>query len=234
MDPEAQRINFDEADRRYAELKRRYDAGEVSDEGFDEQRRSLMVRDEKGRWWAKSRKTGEWHYYDGNVWVNATPPYEPSKSSREPHELSIHKPSIDELIQICDKYNGPRFYVGDAIPGKALSVARSRFPIPADERVAALVDASRLLAKGFGLAVCEEGLRWRSETRSVRVKRRFLGWRDFAEISIKVHPPRMRSMYSVEIGKGNVFVAHDRDMVHDRLVQLLVEIQTLMKASLTG
>lgn len=233
MDSEEQAISFDEADRRYAELKRQYDAGEVSDEGFDEQRRSLMVRDEKGRWWAKSRKTGEWHYYDGNVWVNAIPPYEPPKSSREPHGPFIHQPSIDELIQICDKYNGPRFYVGDAIPGKALSAARSRFPIPDDERMAALVDTSRLLGKGFGLAVCEEGLRWRSDTPLLRT-RRFLGWRDFAEVSIKAHPSRIGSMYRLEIGKGNVFVAHDRDMDHDRLVQLLVEIQTLMKASLTG
>src|SRR3712207_5999438 len=74
MDFEARAATFQEADRRYAELKRRHDAGEVSDEEFDEQRRRLMVRDEGGRWWAKSRETGEWHYYDGTAWIKDTPP----------------------------------------------------------------------------------------------------------------------------------------------------------------
>lgn len=37
-----------------------------------------MVQDAEGRWWAKHRETGEWHYYDGNAWVRGTPPgYQP-------------------------------------------------------------------------------------------------------------------------------------------------------------
>jgi hypothetical protein len=34
----------------------------------------MMVQDAEGRWWAKHRETGEWHYYDGNAWVRGTPP----------------------------------------------------------------------------------------------------------------------------------------------------------------
>ena len=74
MDFRERKIGFREADRRYAALKRQHEAGTISDEQFDAQRRRLMVQDNEGRWWAKSRRTGEWHYHDGNSWVRGTPP----------------------------------------------------------------------------------------------------------------------------------------------------------------
>lgn len=46
----------------------------MSDEEFDAERRRLVVRDDEGRWWAKSRKTGEWNYHDGSAWVRGAPP----------------------------------------------------------------------------------------------------------------------------------------------------------------
>src|SRR4051794_28204030 len=67
-------IDFREADRRYGEFKRQLDAGTISDEEFDTQRRRLMVQDDEGYWWAKSRNTGQWHYHDGSAWVQGTPP----------------------------------------------------------------------------------------------------------------------------------------------------------------
>src|SRR5919202_2442200 len=78
MDFKRHKIDFQEADRRYAELKRQLDTGVMSAEEFDVQRRQLMVQDDEGRWWAKSRKTGEWNYHDGNAWGRGTPPgYQP-------------------------------------------------------------------------------------------------------------------------------------------------------------
>ena len=74
MDFREREVDFREADRRYAELTRQRDAGSISDEEFDAQRQQLMVRDDEGRWWAKSRKTGEWNYRDGDTWVRGTPP----------------------------------------------------------------------------------------------------------------------------------------------------------------
>jgi len=65
---------FEEADRRYAELKGLYDAGEITEEEFDEQLKRSMVQDEGGRWWSKARQSGEWHYNDGRAWVRGTPP----------------------------------------------------------------------------------------------------------------------------------------------------------------
>jgi hypothetical protein len=74
MDFREREMGFREADRRYAELKGQLDAGTISTEEFDAQRRRLMVQDDEGRWWAKSRKSGEWNYRDGDTWVRGTPP----------------------------------------------------------------------------------------------------------------------------------------------------------------
>src|SRR5919199_169412 len=80
MDFKEREIDFREADRRYAELKRQLDAGTISTEEFDAQLRQLMVQDDGGRGWAKSRKTGEWNYHDGSAWVRGTPPgYQPPR-----------------------------------------------------------------------------------------------------------------------------------------------------------
>src|SRR5215218_8521183 len=66
--------SFEEVDRRYAQLKRLQHSGEITQEEFDEQLKRSMVQDERGRWWSKSRKSGEWHYNDGNAWIPGTPP----------------------------------------------------------------------------------------------------------------------------------------------------------------
>ena len=73
MDFRGQEVDFQGADRRYEELKRQRDAGSISEEEFDEQLKNLMVQDESGRWWVKSRKSGEWHYNDGSSWIVGTP-----------------------------------------------------------------------------------------------------------------------------------------------------------------
>ena len=66
--------DFQEADRRYAELRRRYDLREIGDEEFDAELQQLMVRDESGNWWTKDRGTGEWMYHDGTDWTPGVPP----------------------------------------------------------------------------------------------------------------------------------------------------------------
>jgi hypothetical protein len=74
MDFRDHEIDFEEADRRYAELKRQHDAGTIDDEEFEAQRQRLMVQDDEGRWWAKYGRSGEWHYRDGVTWTRGTPP----------------------------------------------------------------------------------------------------------------------------------------------------------------
>ncbi len=92
MDFRESAIDFREADRRYAELKGQLDAGTISAEEFDAQRRRLMVRDDKGRWWAKSRNTGVWNYHDGSNWVRGTPPgYGPPGTLPEEENVTDHR-----------------------------------------------------------------------------------------------------------------------------------------------
>lgn len=74
MDFRKRELDFEEADRRYAELAEQRDAGSISDEEFDEQRQRLMVRDDEGHWWAKLGESGEWHYRDEGTWIPGTPP----------------------------------------------------------------------------------------------------------------------------------------------------------------
>ena len=81
MDFRGRKIDFRDADGRYAELKRQLDAGTITTKEFDVQLRQLMVQDDEGRWWAKSRQTGEWNYHDGSAWVRGTPPgYQPPRT----------------------------------------------------------------------------------------------------------------------------------------------------------
>lgn len=93
MDFEERKIDFREADRRYAELNRQLDAGSISTEDFEAQRRLLMVQDDEGRWWAKSRKTGEWNYHDGSAWVRGIPPgYQPVAGGPPTERAPEHRP----------------------------------------------------------------------------------------------------------------------------------------------
>jgi hypothetical protein len=81
---EGRQVDFDDVDRRYAELKRQYDSGMINADQFDEQLRALMIQDEQGRWWAKSRETGVWSYYDGSRWVQGDPPRRPPVRTADP------------------------------------------------------------------------------------------------------------------------------------------------------
>jgi hypothetical protein len=74
MDYREREVDFQEADRRYAELKRQLDAGIISAEEFAAHRQQLMVQDDEGRWWAKLGESGEWYYHDGSTWAQGTPP----------------------------------------------------------------------------------------------------------------------------------------------------------------
>jgi hypothetical protein len=73
-------MTFAEVDQRYLALKQQFDAGDLSEEEFDDALRALMIQDELGRWWAKARDSGQWNYYDAvtQAWAPAAPPQSPS------------------------------------------------------------------------------------------------------------------------------------------------------------
>ena len=84
-------MDFQEADRRYAEITRRQETGGLTQEEFDEELKQLMVQDEEGRWWAKSRTAGEFYYHDGTAWVKDTPP-----GYQAPQAASADQPETEQ------------------------------------------------------------------------------------------------------------------------------------------
>lgn len=74
MDFRAREGSFEEAERRYGELVRRREVGEVSDEDFREEQHGIMARDHDGYWWARLGDAGEWYRREGGEWLPGTPP----------------------------------------------------------------------------------------------------------------------------------------------------------------
>lgn len=81
-------MDFAQADRKYDELKQEYEAGTLSSEAFEEALREIMVLDGQERWWAKSRESGEWHYFDEekDEWIQAKPPGYHASTAASPSE----------------------------------------------------------------------------------------------------------------------------------------------------
>jgi hypothetical protein len=224
MEHKEDNLTFQEADRRYADLKRQRDAGELSAAAFDAQLQELMIQDLEGRWWAKSRSTGEWHYHDDNGWVRETPP---SDGVQRQQKTELPETFVKRLVEVCARYSGRHYYVGEAIPEGKLADARKFFPIPLNERVFALIDNSGILNKGAGLALGEAGIYWTTSR-----GRAFLTWQEFSTVPIA--EDRWLRGYIVEMGKGKKFVGYNYAMPREAAVQLLRELQSLIKASPAG
>jgi hypothetical protein len=66
---------IEEADRRYADLRRQYESGNLSPDEFKTQvSNEIFVLDSEGGVWTKDPQTGDWYYYDGRTWDQRTPP----------------------------------------------------------------------------------------------------------------------------------------------------------------
>ncbi|QJD86424.1 helix-hairpin-helix domain-containing protein [Cohnella herbarum] len=125
----------------------------------------------------------------------------------------------DNLTDICAEYSGGDYYVEEAIPGNKLFNARQSFPIPAEERVIAFVDATVFGSGKNGLAICASGVYWHNDW-TTDTERNFLDWMEFAEVHI-----RRAGVHDIELGVGNVFNMSGSSFRKDVLVSLLKEIQ---------
>jgi len=75
-------MDFAQVEAKFKELKRKYDTDLITEEEFKAQLEELMIEDEEGQWWMIGYETGQWHYHDGEKWVQAelpkpTPPAPP-------------------------------------------------------------------------------------------------------------------------------------------------------------
>jgi hypothetical protein len=59
----------------------------------------MMVQDDEHRWWAKSRETGDWYYYDGSDWARGTPPgYEQIATTTVPDVLGRSLEEVEQAL----------------------------------------------------------------------------------------------------------------------------------------
>jgi hypothetical protein len=84
-------MDFAQADEKYDELKQEFEAGTLSAEAFEEALKEMMVLDDQERWWAKSRESGEWHYFDEeeDEWIQAKPAGYQALTAPSPSEPGI-------------------------------------------------------------------------------------------------------------------------------------------------
>lgn len=58
----------------YEELKRRFQAGELSRQQYIDEMKKLRLKDAQGRYWMIGAQTGRWYYFDGRDWIASDPP----------------------------------------------------------------------------------------------------------------------------------------------------------------
>jgi Tol biopolymer transport system component len=64
---------FAEAERRFAVLGGRCEAGELDDDTYDAELRKLIIRDAAGGYWMLGAESGKWYWYNGRQWVRRNP-----------------------------------------------------------------------------------------------------------------------------------------------------------------
>jgi hypothetical protein len=149
-------MKFEEADRRYNQLKQQYDNKTLSANAFEEALRDLMIQDAQGRWWSKSRDTGEWNYYDATskAWIRASPPVRsPSQQSSAQPQAPSHQGGAAAPIQLTAPVTSKGlkvafYFISLMIPiaGLVLFLAYKDRSVASDRRMATICLALGLLS----------------------------------------------------------------------------------------
>lgn len=72
---------FNDLERRYAELRRQWEANELSPQQFEEAVNELRFQTEDGTWWQLRGRDGLWLRWDGAAWQEAKPPAQPAPAA---------------------------------------------------------------------------------------------------------------------------------------------------------
>jgi hypothetical protein len=104
-------VTYAEADTQYEVVKQQYLSGALDDDQFEEQLHQLMVLDEAGLWWAKSRENGSWHFYDAGKgqWIAGTPPVRTPTVSLPPSSSGVSPvlPGTSQGVPTTAGYSPP-------------------------------------------------------------------------------------------------------------------------------
>lgn len=75
-------MDFNQAEKKFKDLKTKFEAGALSENEFKTQLEELMVQDEGGSWWMIGYETDLWYRHDGTNWIQADPPGIPSQKPK--------------------------------------------------------------------------------------------------------------------------------------------------------
>ena len=67
-------MNFNDANQQYLQLKQQFDSGRISADEFEKRANEITVTNTDGTLWQIGVKTGQWYRFDGQNWVEDTPP----------------------------------------------------------------------------------------------------------------------------------------------------------------
>lgn len=81
--------DFERAQEEYFRLRGQFATGHLSAAQFDAALRELTVRDAAGRYWMLGANSGQWYYFDGDLWVAGQPPVSPPQAARAVEPLPI-------------------------------------------------------------------------------------------------------------------------------------------------
>lgn len=135
-------------------------------------------------------------------------------------------PNIEEIYQVCTKYSGSGYFVGENIPDKRLNNALAHMKVPTNDRVISLIDTTLTGSAKHGLAICESGLYW-SNNWTTKSTRTHLSWNEFSTVSIRIGNDITES--EIELGEGNLLNTAGSFFEKEKTLQLLKELQYLCK-----
>jgi hypothetical protein len=72
-------MTFQSVQESFEGLKKRFQAGEISRQGFIDEIKKLRLKDDQGRFWTIGVQTGKWYYFDGKDRLQGEPPSQKEK-----------------------------------------------------------------------------------------------------------------------------------------------------------
>lgn len=124
----------------------------------------------------------------------------------------------DGMIDVCARYSGAKYYVGELIPERKLANASKSMNIPPDEHVIALIDATVFGSSKEGMAIGMSGIYWKNINAWATVNN-YLSWDEFKAADVQ-----KIDKSSVSLGQGNVFYTGFAIEMND-LLELLTRLR---------
>ena len=65
---------FEEVEKGFNLLKEEFKSKKISEREYKDRLKKLRIKDENGRSWTIGAQSGQWYYFDGQKWVESSPP----------------------------------------------------------------------------------------------------------------------------------------------------------------